>query len=79
MVWKSRLSGGGLHSHVFRDWGVADGLGGRVEASLATHAAAVAAEALHVAMGTRGVARHAACRRIERILLINVIVITFPV
>lgn len=69
---------GGLSSHVLGDGGVADCLGGgRVQARLAAHAAAVAAEAVHVAVGSGGVARHAS-RRVERVLFVYVIVITLP-
>lgn len=35
-------------SHVLRHWGIGDSRGGRVQAGLAAHAAAVAAEAVHV-------------------------------
>lgn len=34
--------------HVLRHWGIGDSRGGRVQAGLAAHAAAVAAEAVHV-------------------------------
>lgn len=42
-------------SHVLRHWGIGDSWSGRVQAGLAAHAAAVAAEAVHV--GVVGVLR----------------------
>lgn len=66
-----------VHSHVLGHGGVGDGRGGRVEAGLAAHAAAVAAEAVHV--GEVGVlSGDPPDPRVERILLVNVVVIPLP-
>lgn len=66
-----------LHSHVLRHGGVGDGRGGRVQAALAAHAAAVAAEAVHVGeVGVLGADPPGP--RVERILLVDVVVISFP-
>lgn len=66
-----------VHSHVLRHGGVGDSRGGRVQAALAAHAAAVAAEAVHV--GEVGVLRAYPPRpRVEWILLVDVVVISFP-
>lgn len=66
-----------VHSHVLGHGGVGDGRGGRVEAGLAAHAAAVAAEAVHV--GEVGVlSGDPPDPRVERILLVNVVVISLP-
>lgn len=66
-----------VHSHVLGHGGVGDGRGGRVEAGLAAHAAAVAAEAVHV--GEVGVlSGYPPDPRVERILLVNVVVIPLP-
>lgn len=74
-VWKPRVVS--VHSHVLGHGRVGDGRGGRVEAALAAHAAAVAAEAVHV--GEVGVLRGYPPRpRVERILLVDVVVISFP-
>jgi len=61
-----------VHSHVLGHGGGGDGGGGRVEAVLAAHAAAV--EAVHVGV-LRG---HPPHPRVEWILLVDVVVISFP-
>lgn len=66
-----------FHSHVFRHGGVGDGGSRRVQAVLAAHAAAVAAEAVHVGMvGVLGA--HSPRPRVERVLFIDVVVISLP-
>lgn len=66
-----------LSSHVLRHGGVGDSGGRRVQAILAAHAAAVAAEAVHV--GVVGVLRAYPPRsRVEWVLLVYVVVIPFP-
>lgn len=65
-----------IRSHVLGHGGVGDRWGGRVEAALAAHAAAVAAEAVHV--GEVGVLRAYPPRpRVEWILLVDVVIISF--
>lgn len=73
-----KIRTGVVFSHVLRHGGVGDGWGGRLQAALAAHAAAVAAEAVHV--GVVGVLRAGPPRpRVERVLLVNVVVILFPI
>ena len=66
-----------MHSHVLGHGCVGDGGGGGVDAGLTAHAAAVAAEAVHV--GEVGVLSHyPPGPRVEGILLIDVVIISFP-
>lgn len=64
--------------HVLRDWGIGDGLGGRLKAALAAKAAAVAAET--VQLPPRGVmGRDAPSLGVERVIVVDVIIISVPV
>lgn len=63
--------------HVLRDWGIGDGLGGRLKAALAAKAAAVAAET--VQLPPRGVmGRDAPSLGVERVIVVDVIIISVP-
>lgn len=65
------------HLHVLGHGGVGDGRGRRVQAVLAAHAAAVAAEAVHVV--EVGVLRARPPHPwVERVLVVDVVVILFP-
>lgn len=63
--------------HVFRDWSIGDGLGGRLKAALAAKAAAVAAET--VQLPPRGVMGcDAPSLGVERVIIVDVIIISVP-
>lgn len=66
-----------IGSRVVGHGGGGDGRRRRLEAALAAHAAAVAAEALHVGEGGVLGARPPG-PGVERILLVDVVVISFP-
>lgn len=63
--------------HVLGDRGIGDGLGGRLKAALAAEATAVAAETVQLPP-RRVVGSDAPSLGVERVILVNVIIVSVP-